>query len=404
MKSLEHTAALSALLRGIEDVGDRHAHVEANEQIAEGAIASHNAALLFAGGWRGGGGSCKVSGERGGVRVVLQNGEVALGVGWGIRVVVNEGPDPALGSVVEVGIKPVGRVESGGQRVFYFPLKVSSHAPRAVCVSLAFQGEDEDGDEGAVWFELALCKDIVLDVLHFSVQADEEAGVDAGMSVSMLRGVRLLQCLDPARSKRLRPLPVSTRFEVPVAAPVLRKLVGIGEGAARRVTYLGEEYTICMDPALSRGAGADEELEDGLQASPVTSVTVRAVPHLLPFVRSAVLRRVLTAKEEGKVKLRPVEARSGRELAARERRRIDAIDECLPAIRRAETQFVEAKALCAELEDYGRIELCADSRDKDVMLAAVRAVSVAYAEWRRRMEDVWTPDGGAVFPEERKKS
>lgn len=308
--------------------------------------------------------------------------------------------------------RPIGSIANGERKEYSFYVDVLSHAPLYASVALVFfRTEDGDAKEGGrglasassrgsadpaeAMLRIPLRSQHCLDVFDLSsmIAADDPV---ADESHCLLPTARVADFFDPSgRSARPPPHLTSARVHLPVSvATVLKSISKPGQpipanasGSMRRLTALGAPFHC----ELLRGASTN-----------ATTATLRAAAHVLPFVRSGLLRRVAAALQPAAATAAAGEAAATAGAAANgdiagagvgaaeparvrldERQVLDAADAAHRKLRVAEDSMVVVHGLMRELEELGRIDACIGARDRDAMRESLDAVRDVYHSWRQ---------------------
>jgi hypothetical protein len=143
------------------------------------------------------------------------------------------------------------------------------------------------------------------------------------------------------------------------------------------------------------------ELARGSRVGQNSTITIRGASHVLPFVRGAVLRRVVRGVENGSAKTvlgfpGSREAADGQAIpcvlktAADERRLIDAVGVSERLLRNAEENLVEVEGVLRDLIRRGLLDTCVSGQDREVTRDALKSLSIAYDGWRISSADFST--------------
>lgn len=429
----DYSQTLRTLLRGIEDLGETERGHEADCKSAEGSLASYNAALLFVSAYKAkerdetvkaiAMNSCKVRvratssdsciqlqrpdlllGRDAFITVSFENQVgVSLNDGWRLRLLLRknvgnaDSSTNALFSVQgnrETGIYsaetqrimmcPLQRVPPGEEKLVSFPVTIDSHAPLLVSVFLCFCHPVPLAlRDSPVDVSITLCENLTLDILDMSKPASVVDIKDS--SHDMLASSQLMSMFSVGMVDNPREYPVMSRFDLPISVGDAMRILELKESFGSFETLLGAQFAIRVEATLHPNT---KESGVRFQAS---TVTIRGVSHVIPFVRAAILRRILaTAGREAGLLTKMVVRERANIIQWRKSLR-DSVDNSLPSFRKAEEQLVEALRVFDEIGKAGRIELCFDGREKDAIAASLQKIRGSYGVWRRQNERLWVP-------------
>lgn len=424
-----HEVAFRSLLRGIEKLGELECVHELKSRRTEELLASYNAALLFVLEWKRGAeeqsarrllkNSCVVRIEstpvpdspRFDVPIPVVGKEcfltifftnnvgTAMGEGWMLRARVSKWRPEAdvkyetekwkalkarqesdRESVVRELNAPLGLVSPGQCKSISFPLVLESHSPISVSIALRFQHPcAKMAAKQTIDIELCLQKERAFDILDFSGQS---MGRDQDSSHENIAPSQLMLMFDRETVDKRRGHALITRFELPFHAETVRKVLRMTEHTSSLRSVLGAAYVVTVADVL--------RLEKSASARPdACTVTIRGHQHVTPFVRAAIIRRLL----QSDVKPSSIIIQGSGNIEKWQRSVTDTSDECLPQFRRAEENLVEALRLFSEMEETRSIDLYYDRGESKVLLDAMQEAFSSYAEWRRQTEHIWTPFG-----------
>lgn len=424
-----HSMALRSLLQGIEELGERERCHQVDSKMTETLISSYNSAFMFLTEWKERNqtgaeslkDSCSVTvdktisgcpnslympdpllGVQVSISVSFKNTTgTSLGSGWMLRLSVwrnamgggaedsnveRRGPESKRnsGSVMRVMTCPVGHVSPNEQKVLSFPFVLDSHAPLALSVVLAFRHTSSTvTSDSPVDIEVKLLEDGVVDILNFSNVSKKSDIQD--YSHEVLAGSQLMRLFDKQAAEKQRGYPQMSRFEIPLTPDDVRGILCLESSVNAFESPLGSDYTICVAPVALQNAG------DEKQRLSSCSLTLRGVSHVLPFVRAAIIRRILVRASKNDTPFKSIVIKSRKNVEAWRRSLQEAADQSLPSLRRAETRIVEALRIFAELE-AGSMEHCLEGNH--ALTSALQAAKGSYGMWRRQMEHrLWTPKG-----------
>lgn len=316
---------LRNLLQGIQHLSDCEATTQQSCDHAENIISSYNSALLFALEFRQQSGdgtthmshACSLTTEQAPtatsprfqlpspltgrelyIAVSFQNGTgVAMADGWMLRLSIRD-RKPASGKIfpnsddhytTSVMTAPFA-VQPSKTRTLSFPVVLDSHAPIEVSVLLVFQHPSETaGKQQPVDIEILLHDWHVLDILNFSCKARDNA-LDS--SHANLGKAQIMHYFRPQLVEKNRGHPLSVRFELPVPSATVQRILNVGEEKCSFQSLLGAVYTISVSPVSQIHEADKDKLA-------MCTMTVRSVPHVIPFVRAAVLRRIVEILSTG---------------------------------------------------------------------------------------------------------
>lgn len=429
-RSQNQSVTLRSLLRGIEELGERERCFGADSNKAEDFISSYNSALLFVMDWKEKTGhvrsmlidSCSVRvharnigtvsslalletliGKRVFIVVSFKNNTgIALGKGWMMRLKLwkesvggnqeqqsGKAPEriPAsiASDVVRVMTCPVQGVAPKETKTYSFPYDMDSHSPVSLSVGLSFHHPSAAAStENPIDVEVSLRDKLTLDILDFSRPSDDKDALDT--SHESLADAQLVRLFDASAVEKQLGYPSVSRLEIPLGPGDAQKLFGLEGPSTVLRSFLGACYTVSISSVTVQSG------EAGTENLAVRSVTLRGVPHVIPFVRAALLRRVLVAAGQNPSLLREIVVRGKHNIERWKRSMVEAADNCLPSFRRAESSLVEALRLFEEIE-RGSIEYFSNGHERDSILAALQTAKGSYAMWRRQTERMWTPKG-----------
>lgn len=448
---------LRSLLRGIEDVSKQHAHADVESLSLQRLVSSYNSALLFVLEWnqrddanqvsRKLARNCSVSiqtvaapdsplfnapiplaGRRCFLTVKFCNCTgIAMSHGWTLHVRLSPIPLKAnhrrkagVGVDTFVGSKspsshedatiiakemhaPLGEVVPDEHVTISFPLTVDSHAPFYVSVALQFRHPlaMQNVLRDAFNVSVDVLNDVIIDIFDLAYTCDTPRDQDA--SHRHLRNWSLSHYFDDSgKDDRLTP-PSLSRFDLPFPLSELRQVLGFSSQRADACfrSIIGAQYSVMLTESSPPG-------ENHAAGNSTTAVAIHAVPHVAPFVRCAILRRVmssLSAKDDDgnltvpKLTLPKVVVQGGGNIERWQRGIMDATDETLTFLRKAETALVDVMNAYedAECEHTGTFS-CRQGREREALYRCVSAASTVYKEWRRKTETVWSLPGGTITP------
>lgn len=442
VQSEDQSSTLRSLLQGIETLGEREKLHDSDCRSLEDLICSYNSALLFVTEWKEkktletvkdlGKDSCRIATHLinvgGSPRLQLpnplvgreifmtvsfrNNTGVTLGDGWMLRLLVKKESDltaPGKSSVPSMNRSdnsnetanmhttrfmtcPLEKVEPGDSKSVSFPVVIYSHAPLCISVALAFHHpvpfalSDEHID-----IEVSLQDDVVFDILHLAKRRSCKDIKDS--SHELLASSQLMALFNRDLVEKQRGYATVSRFEVPFPSSDIKQILNFAEHEGSFETPLGAQFTVSV---------ADIALRDDTRTGqiPASSIALRGVPHVLPFIRAALLRRLLNSVAQKLTNAKKIVVRDRPNIRNWQKSLVDTADDCLPSMRTAETRLVEALRLFHEIDENGCIEHCFEGQEREAMLAALQATRAAYGRWRRENEHFWTPKG-AVYVEKK---
>lgn len=438
----DQSSTLRSLLQGIETLGEREKLHDTDCRSIEDLISSYNAAFLFVSEWKENKttvnsmdvdqDSCKISVDfvnvGGSPRLQLpnplvgkeifltvsfrNNTGIGLSDGWMLRMRLRREAESELhqqsqGASVKISDDlsekadlrttrvmtcPVKKVEPGATSSVSFPVVIDSHRPLYISVALAFHHPAAFAlSEEHVDIEVGLLDDIVIDILHLAARTTNRDIKDS--SHELLASSQVMALFNHELVEKQRGYPTVSRFEVPFCSQDVREVVGMKEPSASFETPLGAQFTVSV---------ADVALRDESKTGqvPACSVALRGVPHVLPFLRAAVLRRLLDAVSQDSLSLRRIVVRDSTKIRHWQKSLVNNADECLPSMRTAETKLVEALRVYRETDEES-VELCFDGQERDAMLSALQSAKSTYGMWRRENEHLWTPKGATYVVKKR---
>lgn len=419
-----------SLLRGIEELGLRESGYDVDSRKIEAQISSYNSALLFVMQWKekktrqtatsmlshsctiqidnvAVGNSPRfhlpsaVAGKETLLTVSFRNSTgIALCEGWMLRLRIksdnkvqtkeaNGNQIPRVStlcagnnrkSMLRELTAPLPVVTPGSSESVSFPIVTASHSTVYISVSLHFQHPTPPDNNENLDIEVDLLQRYPLDVLCISrkiLKANEH-----DKSHDHLEHSHIMQYFDKSLVEKRRGHALVSRMDVPFPQEVIQKSLGITGQSMNFESILGAQFTISISEVV--------HLENTQTERPVASnVTIRGVAHVIPFVRAAILGRLL----ECAFKVRPIMVRGSASIETWQRALGDSTDECLPSFRSAETRFVEALRRFSAMEEGERIQECYDGQERDLLLEASQSARIAYGTWRRQCEHLWTPFG-----------
>lgn len=282
---------------------------------------------------------------------------------------------------------PLDVVQPGEKKAMSFPIVITSHSPIYVSIALRFQHSSEtlvqNSNHDLLDVQVSLCENLSLDILCMSAVTEKPGEHDSSHeqlpSSSM---VRLLNANEERCEMIVQPL--AQRFAVPVVPSLVRSILGLNDGMTHFKSLLGAVYSVSVG----------EMFESTKKSNQVYGciVTIRGAPHVLPFVRAGILRKLLN-DDNNNVQW-PELVVSGRDKLERWRRsNIDCADECHGVVAEAERLVCEASKTLKEVEDnVSEVERCV-SLCSGEMKRALLGGQEAYAKWRRANEQVWSALG-----------
>lgn len=452
--SCENT--LRSLLCGIEDVSKQHAHANVESLALQRLISSYNSALLFVLEWNQRGDTVRPSRQLAeSCSVLIQTVAapdspsfhvpvplagrccfltikfcnctgILMSHGWTLHVRLSpvplqvnnrskpsddfssadsQKPPPSLcedvPTVAREMYAPLGEVAPNKDATISFPLTVDSHAPFYVSVSLRFQRPPAVQHVLREAFDVAVdvLNDVTIDIIDLSHICDSPKDHDA--CHQHLRNHSLSRYFSNSTDADNRQFhPSLSRFDLPFPQNKLREALGLpGQKTDMHFqSILGAQYTV----ALTDYSPLEEKSNT---SNSVTVIAIQAVPHVGPFVRSAIIRRAIANlshkndNDEGpalrKLTLPEIVVQGGGNIERWQRGIMDTTDEALKYLRAAETALV---GVMNTYEDVGseqtRTFSCRQGREREVLQHCVSAASTAYTEWRRQTETVWSMSGG----------
>lgn len=432
----DQSSTLRSLLQGIETLGQREKLHDSDCRSLEDLISSYNSALLFVTEWKEkktmrtakdiGKDSCRIAvnlvNVGGPPRLQLpdplfgrtifmtvsfrNNTGVTLGDGWMLRMHVKKESDstprdkssvPSMnrrgdGSNETVNVHiasfmtcPLKKVEPGGTKAVSFPIVIHSHAPFCISVALAFHHPVEFAlSDKHIDIEVALQNDVVFDIFNLAKRTGCKDIKDS--SHELLASSQLMSLFNRELVEKQLGFPTVSRFEVPFPSNDVKQILNFVSPSDSFETPLGAQFTVSV---------ADIALLDDAKTGqlPASSIALRGVPHVLPFIRAAVLRRLLNSAAQKLITTSKIVVRDRPNIRNWQKSLVDTADECLPSVRTAETRLVEGLRLFREIGVNGCIEHCFEGQERDAMLAALQTTRTAYGIWRRENEHFWTPKG-----------
>lgn len=436
-----HSVALRSLLQGIEDLGERERCHQVHSNSTEALISSYNSAFMFLTEWeektsegadllkdscsisvdtarRDGASSLSLPDPLLGVQVYVSVSfknctGISIGSGWMLQLKVwRASCDDAreesssnrvdleskeigkkTGRVVRIMTCPVIGIAPDAMKTVSFPVVIDSHAPLTLSVALSFHHPTATPvSDSPVDIEIKLLEGAVIDILDLSKVTTKKDLQDSSHEV--LAASQLMRLFDDKLAEKQRGYPLMSRLEVPLTPEAARGILGLASSVNTFESALGADYTISIAPVVLQGTGhRKEKLSTCL-------VTLWGVPHVLPFVRAAILRRILRGTAKNSTLLTSIVIKNRTNIERWRRSLHEAADECLPSFRRAESRLVEALRMFEEIE-RGSIEHCFDGNDRNAMLAALQTAKGSYGMWRRQLEHtLWTPKGAADAPKQ----
>lgn len=428
----DYSHTLRSLLRGIEELGETERGHEADCRSAEGCLASYNSALLFVSAYKAkeqdkvvrpiAMNSCKVQvratssenyihlhrpdlllGRDAFIIVSFQNQlGVSLDDGWRLQLLLRknigtvqfpvEGPFPTQGNN-DAGIRstetrrimtcPLQRVLPGEEKLVSFPVTFDSHAPLSVSIHLCFHHPISLAlRDSPVDISVTLCENLTLDILDMSKPASVVEIRDS--SHDMLGSSQLMAILSTSTVDNQRAYAIVSRFDLPVSVDVALRTLELKEHFGSFETLLGAQFTVNVEAVVHQNA-------EGAGHSQASTITIRGVSHVIPFVRAAILRRILAAAGREAGILTKVVVRERANIDRWKQSLRDSVEDSSPSFRRAEEQLVEALRVFDEIGKAGRIEFCFDGQERDAIAASLQNIRASYGMWRRQNEHMWMP-------------
>lgn len=438
-----HESSFRNLLRGIEDVGERQSAADVENTIIQRLISSYNAALLFVMEWKRKGNSKKtldrmaqhcrlsidpaatansplfnlpspISGKRCFLTVSFRNAtEIALAEGWTLHIRVSKKPF-AKPSSANTGVKtfsrksgiPVSSKEMGVLREMHaplkdvspeeevtisFPLLLDSHAPFSVTVSLCFQHPSavsmmrRDG----INIEVRIREDVTLDVMDLSHVRSSPTAHDC--SHEWLADAQVMRLFDADNVRQRRVHSLMHRFEVPFSQRDVMTALRLVESENYFESIIEAQFMVSVS---SVSAVTDGE---------VTTVTLQGVPHVLPFVRSAILRRLVDrfsndcagadGGEEKSSYFPDFQVHGVGNIQRWQRGLIDGTDACMQSFRKAESAMVDTLRLYEDIELSDDMKYSRIGEERAILVDAITSARKVHDEWRRKIEHMWSPQG-----------
>lgn len=443
--SIERT--LRSLLRGIEGLTKKHTHADVDAMSIQRLISSYNSAFSFVSEWTQQrknihtmsqlAKNCHISiqtvaapnsplfhvpepiaGQRCFLTVSFRNiTGIALSHGWTLHVQLSSVPlhrnsskiggetgkkdlfpdaDPLIANEMHAPLREVAPDETS---VISFPISISSHAPFYVSIVLRFQHPSalpylrRDGLDIA----LNVLNDATVDILDYSnhhPKLDEhDTSRELLLNPSIARHFSRTQIAGIPRNNLLL-----CRFELPFSQTILQQILGFPSGDSNVYfkTISNALFTITL------GDSPGNSVKSGVSA---TTVCIQGVPHIIHFVRSSIVRRILRRIREDTtegIALSPemnldypaVGIRGGGNIERWQRGIIDGADNSLKSLRSAEAALVDCLRLYEQMERHGDISCqCRNGKEQEAVQRSVATVRTTYNEWRREVELAWSPPG-----------
>lgn len=429
----DYSRTLRNLLHGIEELGETERGYEAEYKRAEGLLESFNSALLFLSVCREKDqdegvelptvGSCSVRvsatspdnsillqrfdsmlGRDAFIIVCFENQtDVSLGDGWSLRLLLQNSSEKTASRITASfpiqGIKdngidstelwrtmicPLQRIPPREKIEISFPIIIDSHVPMSVSVSLCFHRPVSSPPKFyPIDVSVELGEDLTLDILDFSKHA---SAMDINDSSHKLLALSQLMYMFSTSAVDNQPrYPVISRFDLPVLAEDAMKALGLEEPSKCFESLLGAQFMITVEAALH---SSTENRGVPFQAS---TITIRGVTHIVPFVRAAVLRRILAVADKQSDTLEKAVVRDLADTERWKKSLQDSLDNSLLSFRRAEEWLVEAYHMFGEIDEGKRIEYCFDGQERKAVAAIVQNIRTSYGVWRRQSERLLTP-------------
>lgn len=443
----DQSSTMRNLLRGIEALSERERLYESECKEIENFISSYNAALLFVTTWKERYNLPKLRNERESfcqisinlssstasprlqlpnpsagreiyVTVSFKNGTgVALGAGWMLRMQVfshNVAQERDHKNVVPPKTKngsfsnnsnrevrrimnyPLEKLEPGAHQAVSFPVVVDTHVPFCVSVALVFHHPvsfalvDEHVD-----IEVPLLDNFIVDILHLSKPSSNADVTD--LSHQLLSSSQVMALLDSSHVEKRRGYPTIFRFEVPVPPNDVREALSFSDHSGSFESPLGAYFSVTV---------SDVALRDGRKYGLLcaSSVALRGVPHVLPFVRAAVLRRLLQALSNKTMTLMRITIRDRENIEQWQQSVWRNADDCLPTMREVETKLAQGLGIYRKNHNKRRNEPRDATDESNAIFSALQSAKDAYALWRRENEHLWTPKGATSVISKKKAS
>eukprot|EP00178_Gracilaria_changii_P010107 TRINITY_DN2945_c0_g1_i1.p1 TRINITY_DN2945_c0_g1~~TRINITY_DN2945_c0_g1_i1.p1 ORF type:complete len:678 (+),score=103.18 TRINITY_DN2945_c0_g1_i1:1818-3851(+) len=241
-------------------------------------------------------------------------------------------------------VAPLPTLSASETTHFSFPLFLGSHAPLKVSVSLLFDVPNEDP------LQLALHEQL-LDVLSFSTSTTHVVQ-DASTALFALPFAK------PHQSTMQH-----SRLCVPYSINQVRSTLGVGPEPKHFQTLLGASFSVLASD------------------TPTCVITIRAPTHVTPFVRAALLRRLVRTTPQAIVVKGMSQLRSWRSAVTQ-------------SVRRCDSHFSDAEhALVEAVAVFERLQNGDDGDGVQEWKRALTKAVQAYRAWRREGENVWTLGG-----------
>lgn len=309
---------------------------------------------------------------------------------------------------------------------FEFPL--NSHAPLYISAELHFRyaceesfpksksftiGMNDNNDNNKNQYNnnnndlvLHICDDIRIDILNSSTQLTEENlrrrlnghrdmswkyVASNARTTSNIHESNLLSTFSIPRVKP-KEHPIIHRFQVPINKNILCKILNISNTNSTKATT----YVSILEALFEIHVHTVPSLPDH-----VSNISVNATRHIGPFVRTAIIHRVLENKD-CIIDMRVVGANR---INQWQRSLLDKIEDFAHIKQNTETLLVCAKRVFTVMErrmnenddkyihDGNGDEGTYDVFEWEALSRAVVSMTSLYEKWRELMEDIWSPNG-----------
>lgn len=430
-----HDTVFRRLIRGIEEMGERQHAADVENASIQRLISSYNAALLFVMQWKRRSdtektindfiGHCRLSidstaapdsplfnlpppvtGKRCFLTVSLRNATtVALSEGWKLHMRISkmpfsrnhaintQGEPPRKSGIPTTGIEKsvlrelhasVKHIAPGAEAVFSFPIVLDSHVPIFVTALLCFQHPaavrmmQRDG----INVEVVLRDSVPIDVFDFS--SVKESPMAHDLSHEWLAHAQVTRLFDSKSVQKRRVHPLMRRFEVPLTKDKVMHVLSLKVLQTHFESVLDAQFMIAISDVSPVADGG------------VTTITLQGVPHVFYFVRSAIFQRLVRyfSMSNGKIHSFPnVQVHGSGNIERWKRGMIDVTDKCMRSFRDAESEMVGTLRVFGEIEQGENIHLCQDGKERDLLVKAITKARTSHDEWRRKTEQVWSPQG-----------
>lgn len=422
------------LLRGVADVGNYQQFVQSETKKADSLISSYNQAFLFRKAWRseqdegytdkGLGKSCHVSvtslpaegsprfqipqrmiGNEKYVTVSFTNTTgITLANGWYIKLVLYQDEREKLTKKHESKLTTdsvsqlrksaenkflreyvgyVNNVPPGKTKRMSFPVQIDSHSPMHADVMICFYDPAVSllkNDKTNL--EISLTKESCLDIIRCSEVVANDQSFESSDDVFMV--TQMTNVLSISENEKKKSHPFVMRFQLPVPLKTVRTRLDMTTHHQSYRSALGSDYSIGIADAILIPAQNDDK------ASTITTVTLRAEKHVIPFVKAAITTRVLNDIPDDKAILHAI--------FGDDKNRVEAWLEQMKIVssgnesnhREAEAKLVQCVNFFNDIESNGSLVNCFHERERELLSTTHEASKNVYLDWRRATDNILT--------------